>query len=470
MSTADDIEVIVVEVGDWLWGTIQGGFNEQQSISQIIVDAVIGMIPIVGDVTAARDLVAVILRMIEHPEKRQDKLEWITLVLLLFALIPVAGGAIKGVGKLVIKASAGGSDAAKIVADIIKVLNFAGFYGDARAFFKALNFEAYTADILGQWRKLTQRLDDVTGAILRKWQLVIPDAMIARLRQLQSGLRTLRQLGDKMIPDALKELNARLKAVQAHVYSGEWHEIGGALKSATREAEARIVTEVVNGKPTQVWKLKDPPFPASTLDDFEPVRGWPNLAKAPWNDPGGKGVEWAIRSFSGEIRAVKLAPGTKIRRVLSSTSKNDGAYWSYVLPKDGHTWRTECAVLDSWSSNGSFVELVVPEPGLWVWEGKIASQIESDAAKATGGQFLPGGDTQLLIDFTMPAHAKAHAMVTKLTRQDTHWTGHMGVNVPNRSVAVQQLGEYEIAPKRTGKAAATGARAAQATSGEESNR
>lgn len=468
MSAADDIEAMVVEVGDWLWGTIQGGFNEQQSISQIIVDAVIGMIPIVGDVTAARDLVAVILRLIEHPEKRQDKLEWITLVLLLFALIPVVGGAIKGVGKLVIKAAAGGSDAAKIIADIIRVLNFAGFYGDARAFFKALNFESYTAAILGQWKKLTQRLDDVTGAILRKWQLVIPDAMIARLRQLQSGLRTLRQLGDKMIPDALKELNARLRAVQAHVYSGEWHEIGGALKSATREAEARIVTETINGQPTQIWKLKDPPFPPSTVDDFTPVNGWPDLSKPPWVNPA-KGGPWVIQSFSGEIRAVKLAAGTKIRRVVTSKSPTGGSYWSYVLPKDGHTWRTECAVLESWSENGFFVELVVPEPGLWVWEGKIASQIESSVTKPTAGQFLPGGDTQLFIDFSMPQHAKARAVAEKLRRQPTNWTGHMGVNVPNQSVAVQHLGEYEIVPKRTGTAAATGARASQAANREESH-
>jgi hypothetical protein len=165
MSTADEIEAIVVEVGEWLWGTVQGGFNEKQSISQIIVDAVIGMIPIVGDVTAARDLVAVILRMIEEPEKREDKLEWVTLVLLLFALIPVAGGAIKGVGKLVLKAAANGSDAAKVMVEVVKVLNFAGHYGDAVKFFKALNFEAHTADILGQWRKLTQRLDDVSDVI-----------------------------------------------------------------------------------------------------------------------------------------------------------------------------------------------------------------------------------------------------------------------------------------------------------------
>jgi hypothetical protein len=465
MSDDFDIEAVVAEVGDWLWGTIQGGFNEKASISQIIVDAAIGMVPFVGDVTAGRDLIASILRMVEHPEKREDKLEWVTLVLLLFALIPVAGGAIKGVGKLVLKAAANGSDAARVLTEIIKVLNFFGRYGDAVQFFKALNFEAHTAEILGQWRKLTQRLDDVTEVIVKKWQTVIPNAMLERLRQLQSGVRALKQIGERMIPDALKELNAKLKAVQAHLYQGEWHEIRGAMKSATREAEARLVTETINGKPTKVWKLKDPPFPPNTAPDFKPVTGWPDLSKPPFNDPN-KGGAWAIASFSGEIKAVKLAPGTKIRRVVTDKPPTDGLFWSYALPKDGPTWRKECAVLESWSKNGFFVELVVPEPGLWVWEGKIASQIEGDTAVATAGQFLPGGDTQLLIDFKQPAHANAQKAAAKLPRQPTNWTGHMGVNVPDSSLTVQQLGEYEITPKRTGTAAATGARGAQAANNE----
>ena len=467
MSTADEVEAIVVEVGEWLWGTVQGGFNEKQSISQIIVDAVIGMIPIVGDVTAARDLVAVILRMIEEPEKREDKLEWVTLVLLLFALIPVAGGAIKGVGKLVLKAAENGSDAAKVMVEVVKVLNFAGHYGDAVKFFKALNFEAHTADILGQWRKLTQRLDDVSDVILKKWHALIPGGMITRIEQLQAGVRKLKEVGERMIPDALKELNAKLKAVQAHLYQGEWHEIGGAMKSATREAEAKLVTTTTSGSPTKVWEVTNAPFPASTRANFEAVKGWPDLTKPPWTDPA-KGGDWAIKSFSGEIKAVKLPKGTKIRRVVTSTSDTDGLFWTYALPKDGETWRKECAVLESWSGNGFFVELEVPEGGLFVWEGKIASQMENDFTKPTVGQFLPGGETQLLINFRMPEHAAAQKAAKALPRKPTHWVGHMGVNVPKTSVTVQHLGSYEVTPKRTGTAAATGARGAQASNNESS--
>ncbi|GIX24664.1 MAG: hypothetical protein KatS3mg122_1895 [Caldimonas sp.] len=61
------------------------------------------MIPLVGDVTAARDLIAVSTRLASDPAKREDTMEWVLLVVLVFALIPVIGGVIKGVGRLLIK-------------------------------------------------------------------------------------------------------------------------------------------------------------------------------------------------------------------------------------------------------------------------------------------------------------------------------------------------------------------------------
>lgn len=92
------------EVGNWLWGTAQGGFNHKQSIGQILTDAVISMFPIAGEVTAARDAIAVGLRLAEYPEKRNEVLEWVALVLPLLAIVPLFGGALKGIGKLLLKA------------------------------------------------------------------------------------------------------------------------------------------------------------------------------------------------------------------------------------------------------------------------------------------------------------------------------------------------------------------------------
>jgi hypothetical protein len=458
---------VICEVGSWIWGTLEGGFNEQQSISQIIVDAVIGMIPLVGDVTAVRDLIAVILRLVEHPEKRKDKLEWLTLGLLLFALIPVIGGAIKGVGKLVVKASAGAGRHAEQLRDIIQLLNRLG-EGNAVKFIKTLDVEKYTAELVGHWHKLVQRIDDVIAGALRNARLVIPEGMIRRLEEIQRGIRELRKMGERMIPESLKELNGRLKEIQKHLHEGEWHDIPSSLTSKTREAEARLVEREVAGKKVKVWEMENPPFPPNAAGEFHPVEGWPRLNSPQYLRGGSYPV---IASFSGPIHAVKIPGGTKIYRVIPDASKRTGAYWAYKLPKDGATWRKECAVLESWNPDGLYVELTVPKEGIWAWEGRVASQIENDEKAAnTLGQFLPGGETQLFIDFTFnKANFDARLEVLTLAPQPTNWTNHMGINVPEKHLTLQELGPNEIEAKGATAAAATGQRVVRAGDREDEN-
>ncbi|MDR2852973.1 MAG: hypothetical protein LBV61_07990, partial [Burkholderiaceae bacterium] len=60
-------KAIAAEAGGWLWGTVRGAFNEKATFSQIVVDAVIGMIPLIGDVTAVRDLIAVLMGLSDDP-------------------------------------------------------------------------------------------------------------------------------------------------------------------------------------------------------------------------------------------------------------------------------------------------------------------------------------------------------------------------------------------------------------------
>ena len=249
---------VVFEVAGWIWGTIQGTFNEQQSTSQLIVDAVIGMIPVVGDVTAVRDLLAVTLRLAESPEKRKEKAEWLLLVVLLFALIPVAGGIIKGVGRSLLKVGTEVAEHAKVLREMVELLNRLG-HGNAVKFIKELSVEKYAPELLGQWRRLMQRLDTSIGACLNKLRSVLPDAMVERLVALRAAFKELAAIGERMIPEAVKELGRRLKTVQSAVYKGEWHDVStlaaGKAKSATRELEARVVMEADSKgmlKPT--WK------------------------------------------------------------------------------------------------------------------------------------------------------------------------------------------------------------------------
>ena len=94
-------------------------------------------------------MVAIVIGLIKAPRKREEKLQWILLVIKLLALIPVLGGVFKGVGRLVAKAMgevahlvAGAERAAKLAEaakDIVAFLNRVGV-GNAEVFLQKLKF------------------------------------------------------------------------------------------------------------------------------------------------------------------------------------------------------------------------------------------------------------------------------------------------------------------------------------------
>lgn len=322
---------IVLDSIQWVTGTLQGSFNQKQTTSQIFVDSIIGMIPIVGDVTAVRDIIAVTIGLSLEESKRKDEYLWMMLVLLLFALIPVIGGALKGVGRLLLKLC----KEIKKIADFIAVLNRIGV-GDAVSFFKTLDLTKYTNSLLDNWGKLLYRLDTVITAAKAKLGIFLLKSYFERLDKIRDGLAALKIEGGKMIPESVKELQLRLRAIQNQMYKGDWHEIPNTLKSSTCEIEARLVASA--GKK---WVAQGMKFPPAKKSDFIPEEGWPDLTegqfvkKLPLPNRKFKIVYDKIESFSGPIRPVKLRPKAKIYRVIQPDSNPAGLWWSYELPKMG---------------------------------------------------------------------------------------------------------------------------------------
>jgi len=69
----------------------------------------------------------------------------------------------------------------------------------------------------------------------------------------------------------------------------------------------------------------------------------------------------------------------------------------------------------------------------------------------------------MFIDFSFnEANFEARLKILELTPQPTNWTGHVGVNVPEKDVTLQKLGPNEIEAKIGATAAATGQRMARA--------
>lgn len=100
-------------VGEWIWGTVQGDFNKDQSISQIAVNTVLGLIPIVDQVLDIRDIIAGLKDIIEfymEDEKKQKKHKdvlgldyetwlWVNVFIIAIGCIPEVGSVVKGVIK-----------------------------------------------------------------------------------------------------------------------------------------------------------------------------------------------------------------------------------------------------------------------------------------------------------------------------------------------------------------------------------
>lgn len=443
------------EVGGWLWGMAQGGFNEKQTIGQIVTDAVISMFPIAGEVTGARDVVASSLRLAQYPEKREETLEWVGLVLPLLAIVPLLGGALKGIGKLVLRAGKNAEEDKKILEACIWLLNKVSEGGDAVKFLKELDFTKYAPDIIKGVKDVFKRIQDGIDFVLEKFDGLIPDQAVQHMNALKRELDKVAKLIDKMVPQALKDLNNKLKYIQNLAYQGDWHLIPGAGKAITREAEARLVHDALLGK--EVWKLENAKWPQNPKEMFIPKDGWPDLkAKGKYEtiflSTGDEILDFhVIAAFSGPITAKSLPPGTIIYRIVSpdSWSRAEGAWWTAVDPKTitGWYWRVKFAVLQSWSGNGKYVKYVVKDE-LHAWEGKISSQIDQaktlrDGSSNPGyGQYLEGGENQLYIDFEHASNAHAKAEVAALVKQDTNWMDHMDINIPERGAATQKLGKY----------------------------
>lgn len=469
------------EVGSWLWGTAQGGFNEKQTIGQVCTDAVISMFPIAGEVTAVRDVTASVIRLCEYPEKREETVEWVMLILPLLAIIPLFGGALKGVGKLLMMAGKNPAQDKKILEACLFLLNKVG-RGNQVKFLKELDFMKYNSTLVKGANEAFRRIDMTLKAAQKLTAL--PKKVLDRFAHLRQQLAELNRLTSKMVPQALKDLNNKLKYIQKLMYEGEWHSIPGAGKHITRETEARLVTKA--GK--MEWELKDAPWPQNMLDDFPEVDGWPNLKKDP-RYTANKRNSWGrqiAESFSGAVKATKLTGGMTVYRVIdykfgvpASTS------WMYIDPKTikGTYWRVKLAVLQRWSHNGKYVKYTVPKgKTLFAWEGKASSQIDNDLMRQSRevkanrnggklmvtnesyGQYLEGGETQLFIDFDFPENKWARDEVNALARMDTHWADHMDINLVPTHADVQKLGTYveeqktlaaanlSVAANQTGKA------------------
>lgn len=456
-----DFKATSLEVGQWCWGTMQGAFNEKQTISQVIVDAVIGMIPLVGDLTAVRDLLCVAIGMSNDPKKRQEVMEWVMLVILLFALIPVAGGVIKGVGRLALRVTGDIAKDSKLLVEVIEFLNRVG-HGNAQKWLKALDVMKYQAELLSKFKDFCATVHTaIRESLNARVGKILPEVWRTAIEKVGAGIDALKDLADRMVPQALKELDAKLKVLQQMVYRGELHEIAtGGMPKVEREAEAyleerKLAREIRHGKFASAECLADEGVVEARIRaKYGPKikEGWPDILKRKGKAPafGDETVFTQVASFHGEVKALEAREleGKTLYRAFGKPSRlapdppgsfaagRPPSFWGFgAAPKSAEEWRQKAAVLDEWNGNGFLVVVHVPAgfgervPGAKAWAGQIAEQY---GAKVP--QYLEGGGEQLIVDLGALANE-----INKLGEdiKDAKNAGKGGVHVLEGGVRVE---------------------------------
>lgn len=266
----------------WLRGVVLGEWEDDRSLSQLVADALAGFVPGLGSIITLRDLLAVIVRLAKHPEKREEVDEWILLIAFLLPLIiTLLGVAAAGVGALVGAELGGflravalfvvkkGGVALKTVVEFFR----AHGYGDVIAALKQVKFAAYKDALLKGLNQQLDRLVKLVRDFEARLRSLGPESLpawlpgrqaaidgIAHCKSFVLQIESLRKKAIDMIPKALIEMDQRLGALLA-----------GDIKGATQvthtvatgvEAPAVAKLEAKPGESTAI--NPQPPEPGNT--------------------------------------------------------------------------------------------------------------------------------------------------------------------------------------------------------------
>ncbi|MEC5321026.1 hypothetical protein VSX61_19155 [Brenneria populi subsp. brevivirga] len=442
--------------GQWIWETLQGDFNENQTTGQVVTGTVISMIPLVDQICDVRDLIANCRKINEDSD---NTAAWVALALTLIGCIPVLGSFVKGAFKVMyfgmrkpVLAAAGKLKLHLAVNSAIKQLKQFLDNPTTQKFLSAVGID-------NPYLYLSEKLREVMSSISVPSLLNVLDKLMATTRELLGkaqkwgpasiskpidatlqGLTAVRDKADSMLGKALTPLNQYLEAlaVRLHIegntlyraHSGLNVHMARRLDLDPEEVELllRKRPEWVEVNTTAKYKQLD----KLSKDHLKKIeRGWPDTRSGFLNEKE--------KTFHS-MRANEIAPGEQLYRVLDPNSNDNSFHWmrekDFLALQSKAEWREKFAVWKSWNENGEYVVYTVPPgPSLKVWEGPAATQkarlVNSDGEETI--LLLQGGANQILLD---PAQLKREGLGP---RRKTGWGYRDFTDEANSFVGVPQL-------------------------------
>jgi len=291
-SMIDDAWGSIVGGFDWLKSVLLGEFSDHRSLSAIVADMLVSFVPGVVIVTSARDAVAVVLRLAQHPEKREEVMEWVLLsaclITLALPLVMAAGGAAAaGVGAIVtgIAGSELGAALRAVMLLLIKeaskleeLIQFLRKFmsGDVFKFLRAVKFAAYESALVKALGKIIGKLlavvQNMRAALMHLPQFDYVVQAIAKLTAWEHKFYGVQQAAIRQVPKALAELQVRLDRALAETLPREAHTATSGVKAEKpvliKPAPQRVRDvpgrEMTARQPASVPKPKPKPKPAAT--------------------------------------------------------------------------------------------------------------------------------------------------------------------------------------------------------------
>jgi hypothetical protein len=446
---ADSLGKDLSAAAEWIWGVIQGDFNEEASTAQTITGTVISMIPFVDQICDVRDVVACCKRIHHESDSTGN---WLALALTLIGLFPTLGSLVKGCGKILFgyarKAALKGGTAtvkagkklaekefakaaekyieygiAKLntflerpaVRKTLAALHWDNPYRHLAEQMRKLRAQVTVQKLLAAFDKIIDALKDLLGMV-RDWGGGKLGTQVAELLTMIDGVR---KNADKMLGKVLKPLQDWIDRIARRLDVEADNHYRAYLEATNVHSFSRIKAEVElakfeKEKPGWVDKTRKV---AHEPAQKAPVKaGWPDLD--PKLKPGERHpLAKAYETFEeGTIMPVAIPPGETLYRVVDPGSGDNSICWmrkaEFDKLKSKDDWRRKFAVWANWNSNGEFVTYTVPPgKGLNVWEGVVGTQ------KMDGTLYkLEGGAVQIVLD---PSDLKKEFLGKRLP---THWS------------------------------------------------
>ncbi|WP_368540751.1 hypothetical protein [Enterobacter soli] len=411
--------------GQWIWETIQGDFNDNQTTGQVVTGTIISMIPLVDQICDIRDLVANCRKI---KEDSNNTWLWVSLALTLIGIFPILGSLAKGCLKLVFRRisswciskanlqnmiSAGINDGITQLnkyLDIPAVQQTMHFLKISNAY-EFLEKELRAAMKLVNVKQLIKQLDKLTLATenlldtAKSWG---PDSIRQPIDNILQELADLKKMANDGLGKSLGPLNEALEQLANRLHiegDNSYRAFMGSnyhthhIKGMNRETDE--IELFKRDKPGWVDKDAKDNYPAldelkaSYQDDIK--KGWPDVS----NDSMNRALKGKYDTFDATMNPVEIPPGTKLYRVVDASSSDNNICWmreeEFLKLKSKSDWRRDFAVWKSWNENGEYITYTVPkgEP-LKVWEGRAGTQIN----KTEPAYSLEGGGVQIVLDPT----------------------------------------------------------------------